>query len=104
VPELLADAHYCYVTWVLCASAAGNDALKMCAVCHRRLSSWSALGLLQLLTLATTARENKMADFIATFMKNSASKMQLMYLVTFLCPDQLEALTTQLQNLYSGKK
>jgi len=34
-----------------------------------------------------------MADFIALFIKNSASKMQLMYLVTTLSPDSLEELT-----------
>jgi len=36
-----------------------------------------------------------MADFKALFMKNSASKMQLMYLVTSLCPYPLEELTTR---------
>jgi len=40
-----------------------------------------SLGLLQLLTLAKTA--NKVADFMAPFMKNVASKMQLMYLVSW---------------------
>ena len=39
------------------------------------------LGLLLLLTLAKTARANKVADSVAPFMKNLASKMQLMYLV-----------------------
>ena len=48
-----------------------------------------------------------MADFTATFMRNSASKIQLMYLVSSLGPDQLEELTsynTELQNLYSGSR
>jgi len=45
--------------------------------------------------VATTACENKMADFIAPLMKNWASKIQLMYLVTSLCPDPLGELTTQ---------
>jgi len=41
------------------------------------------------------ACENIMADFIAPFVKNSASKIQLMYLVTSLCPDPLDELTTR---------
>jgi len=36
-----------------------------------------------------------MADFTATFMKNSALKMQLMCLVISLCPDPLQQLTTR---------
>jgi len=39
------------------------------------------LSLLLLLTLAKTAYANKVTDFTAPFMKNLASKMQLMYVV-----------------------
>jgi len=42
----------------------------------------SAVGLLLLLTLAKAACANKVADFIAPFMKNLASKMQQMYTVS----------------------
>ena len=38
-----------------------------------------SLGLLLLLTLAKAAYADKVADFIAPFMKNLASEMQLMY-------------------------
>ena len=38
-----------------------------------------SLGLLLLLTLAKAACANKVADSIVPFMKNLASKMQLMY-------------------------
>jgi len=48
-----------------------------------------------MLTLATTACANKLADFMAPLVENKASKMQLMYLVARLCPDQLEELTIQ---------
>ena len=40
-----------------------------------------SLSLLLLLTLAKTACANKVADFTATFMKNLASKMQLIDVV-----------------------
>jgi len=56
-----------------------------CGVALGSLSSTAeflvSLGLLLLLTLAKAACADKVADFRAPFMKNLASKMQLMYLV-----------------------
>ena len=59
----------------------------------------SAVGLL----LTTTACTNEAADFTAPFMKNLASKMQLMYLVTRLCPDPLLELTTRTESAFPEK-
>jgi len=60
--------------------------------------------LLTLLTLAKAACANKVADFIATFMKKKlASKMQLMCLVALLFPDPLEELTTRTESAFGEK-
>jgi len=64
------------------------------------------IGLLLLWTLAKTACANKVADFIAPFMKNFASKMQIInvgYLVVWLCPDPQEELTTPKESAFRKK-
>jgi len=68
----------------------------MCAVCQCQQSS---------LTLATTARENIMANVTATFTKNSVSKCNYRgnVLGKLALPGPTEgAYNTELQNLYSG--
>ena len=104
-------AHYYYLEWVLGTSATGCDAFKRCygngnfedipaaiyflAQINMSQDSARIATTVILLTPATTACESKMADFIAPFVKNLASEMQLMYLVASLCLDPLEELTTR---------